>query len=221
MQQSGMDSGFEAFRRDLVVKAEVDEFFSDASKLAASVVQRVAEGRERELTARLRHEMEEFLVETIWQAARLMKSLPGDPEDGGEAAASAKLEQRDELEPDACRSVDKSLGDTEVPPVDQDLLVERRMHIREEELALDCSDERQSLESGSGEDYIAGVGVIQPDDQTDLEPTGDHPAPGLAGSVTAADKCKLIRETLLSLVRAGVLTECQARSAYLSQTQAL
>lgn len=221
MQQSGMDSGFEAFRRDRVVKAEVDEFFSDASKLAASVVQRIAEGRERKLTDRLRHAMEEFLVETIWQAARLMESLPGDSEDGGEAAASAKLEQRDELEPEACRSVDGSLGDTEVPPVDQDLLVERRMHIREEELALDCSDERQSLESGSGEDYIAGVGVIQPDAQTDLEPTGDHHVPGLAGSVTAADKCKFIRETLLSLVRAGVLTECQARSAYLSQTQAL
>lgn len=221
MQQSGMESEFEAFRRDRVVKAEVDDFFSDASRLAASVVQRVAEGRERKLTARLRHEMEEFLVETICQATRLMKSLPRDAENCGETAASANLEHLDDLEPDAFRAVDEGLGGTEVPSADKDILGERRMHIREEELALDCSNDRQSPESGPCEDYIAGIGVIQPDAHPGPAPMGDDPAPGLAGSVTAADKCKLIRDTLLSLVREGVLTECQARSAYLSQTEAL
>ena len=48
-----------------LLNAEVDDFFSEATRLAATIVKRIAENHEDEITDKLRHEMEEFLCASI------------------------------------------------------------------------------------------------------------------------------------------------------------
>lgn len=344
MKQPGMDSEFEAFRRDQkmrrrkkvqtyrpaghdqvrdaieaseahdlqdrVINAEVDDFFSDATRMAATIVQRVTRGRERELTDQLRHEMEEFLAESIRHATSLMKSLPLGGENHGETHLDANLKNLDGRELDAFRAEgtaqleDKHLGKNLFPildaanpvgnagpspdnelveasehvtastdgagdqgtsgaedaPVHTEIIAKQRMHISEGELSLEFRAEGLSFEPGLFVDQISGVGAIQSDEHPVLPPTvsgvyradqsGPEPVveddlplaalfegtgevkelaekpgpivngrkPEVAGSVSTADKRKLIRETLLGLVRQGILTEQQARAAYLTQT---
>ena len=58
-----------------LLNAEVDEFFSDATKLAATIVQRVAHNHEDEISDRLRNDMEEFLCASIRHATNMVMNL--------------------------------------------------------------------------------------------------------------------------------------------------
>jgi hypothetical protein len=110
MQQKGMDSGFDAYRRDRNQRRmqsgtplrpigkgqdvlreieaaearevqeqrltrEVHDFFADATRTAATIVQKVTEVHENEASGRLSNEMEEFLVETIRRAQSFVQLL--------------------------------------------------------------------------------------------------------------------------------------------------
>lgn len=110
--------------QDRLINAEVDEFFTDATKMAATIVQRVARGRELELSERLRKEMEEFLTESIRHANNLMDSLPSDPQNYGETVVDANLKNLDGRELDEFRAegtaqlADKHFGQNPFPSAD-------------------------------------------------------------------------------------------------------
>lgn len=65
---------------DRLLTKEVHDFFSDATKIAADIVSKVAEQHEEAVSERLRMEMEEFLRETIRRASEFINVLG----DGGE-----------------------------------------------------------------------------------------------------------------------------------------
>jgi len=281
--------------QDRMLNAEVDDFFADATRIAATIVKRVAHGREQELTDQLRHDMEDFLAESIRRASNLMQTLPPDAESIGEAEVGTNLKNLGGKELDGFRAegtaqlVDKHLGQTMVPgsaPTNPAILGDdspaaaeapasdgaasgfpaddggaagededlswHRLQIREGELDLDFHSNEGAFEPGPFADQISGLGAIQPEHRPMLPPTlsgvqraaqvghqsdpeddlplaalfdssgaARTPAPEAGAAVDASVKRRWIRQTLLDLVHAGVLTEEQARDAYQTQTESL
>ena len=61
--------------QDRILNAEVDDFFSEATRLAAEIVKRVTDNREQEISDKLIQEMEEFLFESIRHATNMVSNL--------------------------------------------------------------------------------------------------------------------------------------------------
>ena len=58
-----------------ILNAECDAFFTDATRLAASIVQRVSKDREQQVSSKLLREMEEFLRESIRHATKMVHGI--------------------------------------------------------------------------------------------------------------------------------------------------
>ena len=278
--------------QDRMLNAEVDDFFADATRMAATIVKRVAQGREQELTEQLRHDMEDFLADSIRRATNLMESLPSEAEGIGEAEVGTNLKNLGGRELDGFRAegtaqledkhlgqsltqgarpldpasaargpeVDASVGEElETPggvgdvPALEEGVSRRRLQIGEGELSLNFDAEQMAFEAGPFVDQISGLGAIQPETHPTLAgeqraakagresvPEDDLPLAALfekdgsalpvppqieeledSGAVDASAKRRLIRQTLLDLVRGGVLTEEQARRVYQAQSELL
>lgn len=167
---------------------EVDDFFVDATKLAANIVQKVAESREQEIDSTLRHEMEDFLLQTIQRATNVIRGLGGE-EQGGLAEVEVSMKNLIGAELDRFRAEgtaqldDKHLGqdpfDTELTfdhdaDEDDDLLVDGgRIQLSDNELAVDFS---QPLD----EDFMADEFGTTGDTAQDGQQSRPGPEPAAA-----------------------------------------
>lgn len=188
--------------RNQLINAEVDDFFSDATRLAANIVKKVSEHHDQEISDQLRAELEEFLLESIRHATNMVNRLPTDS-NIAEKVVEPNLRNLETREIDEFRAEgtaqldDKHLGqdlfgddddedfddaapaDDAAPEMsgaedveDDNDLLGNRLHLNEGELALDYTSEE-------AEDFVADEFTAQPagtliDDDSENPPADDE-----------------------------------------------
>lgn len=178
--------------QDQILNAEVDDFFADATRLAADIVKRVADNREEEVSEKLISEMEEFLFESIRHATNMVRNLDCDVAErtgAAEATLAANMKNLDGPELDEFRAEgtaqlrDKHFGQD---PFSADLdvsggerqetasedLSSPRMQISEGELALDFGSDTN--EEFAAPEFESGFSAVEdPGESEPFEPTGE------------------------------------------------
>ena len=184
--------------QEQLLSADVEDFFTDATKLAASIVSKVSDNREEQITGKLRDEMEDFLFESIRRATNMVMSIDWKRAQGIteenliSSTKNLNSQEMDEFRAEGtARLADRHFGqdpfNTDLsaagggaiaaptepePEPTPETLADRQIEISEDELALDYDSSGQTDlgldETQMGESVLASDPVPEENDSEGL-----------------------------------------------------
>jgi hypothetical protein len=196
--------------QDRCLNTEAGDFFAHARESVASVVGDVSELRQRDVSDQLLREMEEFLVESVCRANKLMTALGLNMNHAGEARLSASLGNLDSGDLDAFRAAgtarleDKHFGKDplrirSIAAVDSDM---RGLPKIRHDIVVENVDGHSTASSEN-------VPVCR----CSLAESKMNPAGNGAGQT----RLSKLRNGLIAMVRQGIMTKAEAQAIYLEQ----
>ena len=202
--------------RDGWLNAEACDFFGHVRESVASVVGEVSELRQRDVSDQVIREMEEFLVESVRRANKLMTALALSMNHAGEAHLPASLRNLDSGDLDAFRAAgtarleDKHFGKgplriRNIAAVDSD--IRRLPEIRHDVVDENVDGHSQALghPTASSEDVSVCRCSLA---ESKMNPSGN------GGGQARLSK---LRNGLIAMVREGIMTKAEAQAIYLEE----
>lgn len=237
--------------QDQQLTREVHEFFADATKQAATIVERMAHDAEAEADVKVETEMEAFLIDAFARMNGLVMTLIQKRKAG---AGEEKLEPKvanlvgrmlDEFRWQGTADLmDKHIGQDPFATDLDDVRRELQSHGGdasamdtdegeaaapiEEHLVAEVEDEGADAEPPARDDDMPAIEVVgDDDDASDMvaepEPAAEPaPRPEAAGKPSASHaELERFKEALKTLVRQGTMTRDEARAAWGTRLRSL
>ncbi|MCR9247038.1 MAG: hypothetical protein NXI31_18550 [bacterium] len=236
--------------QDQQLTREVHDFFADATRQAATIVERMAHDAEAENEQKIDQEMESFLIDAFARMNGLVMNMLQQRKDGGETRVEPKVanlvgRMLDEFRWEGTADLlDKHIGQDPFATDLDDVRRELQAHVGDPaemdtdgaaapiEEHLVANVEPGEAEEPRAEDDMPEVEVVD-----DVEPEAPamasemasaapespaiEPASGAATAAASRDELERFKEALKSLVRQGTMTRDEARAAWATRLQAL